>query len=205
MIGPATRVARTRARSLLRLVAPPWPTHPDLGRREAIMRSRVTLFGHPVHPMLVVLPLALFAVAVLADVAYLVTGDDLFAAVAFANITVGLIGGLLAALAGVVDWLAIPRDTRPRRLGAWHGIGNLVIVLLFAGSWALRFGEPAYGPDILPFILGAIGVLLALGTAWLGGELVYRHGIGVDPLPGDDPALADGRRRPADDRAGRPA
>jgi uncharacterized membrane protein len=188
MIGPATRVARTRARSLLRLVAPPWPTHPDLGRREAIMRSRVTLFGHPVHPMLVVLPLALFAVAVLADVAYLVTGDDLFAAVA-----------------GVVDWLAIPRDTRPRRLGAWHGIGNLVIVLLFAGSWALRFGEPAYGPDILPFILGAIGVLLALGTAWLGGELVYRHGIGVDPLPGDDPALADGRRRPADDRAGRPA
>jgi hypothetical protein len=103
------------------------------------------------------------------------------------------------------SWPAIPRDTRPRRLGAWHGIGNLVIVLLFAGSWALRFGEPAYGPDILPFILGAIGVLLALGTAWLGGELVYRHGIGVDPLPGDDPALADGRRRPADDRAGRPA
>jgi uncharacterized membrane protein len=144
------------------------------------MESRVKLLGHPVHPMLIVLPLGLLAGGVLFDIVYLATGDEQFADVAFWSITVGIVGGLAAALFGLIDWLAIPAGTRAKTIGMWHGLGNLVIVLLFIGSWLLRLGDYEYAPNLLPFILGLVGVLLALGTAWLGGELVYRLGVAVD-------------------------
>lgn len=57
---------------------------------------------------------------------------------------------------------------------------------LFAGSWLLRFGRPEYGPGILPFVVALIGIGIALGTAWLGSELVYRRRIGVDDIASDD-------------------
>ena len=144
------------------------------------MESRVKLLGHPIHPMLIVLPLGLLSIGVLFDVIYLVTGDPQFAEVAFWNITVGIVGGLLAALFGLIDWLAIPGGTRAKTLGLWHGVGNFVIVLLFIGSWIFRLSNHAYSPNLLPVVLGLVAVGLALGTAWLGGELVYRLRIGVD-------------------------
>lgn len=144
------------------------------------MESRVKLLGHPIHPMLIVLPLGLFSIGLVFDIVYLVSGTAVFADVAYWNITAGIVGGLLAALFGAIDWRAIPRDTRAKRIGLWHGLGNLVIVLLFVGSWLLRQPDPAYGPDLLPFFLALVAVGLALVTAWLGGELVYRLRVAVD-------------------------
>jgi uncharacterized membrane protein len=144
------------------------------------VESRVKLAGHPVHPILIVLPLGLLSIGLVFDVVYLGTNDSTFAEVAFWNITVGIIGGLLAAVFGLIDWLAIPKDTRAKRLGLWHGGGNVVIVLLFLVSWFLRLPNHAYAPDILPFVLGLVAVGGALVTAWLGGELVYRLGVAVD-------------------------
>ncbi len=144
------------------------------------MESRVKLLGHPIHPMLIVLPLGLLSIGVLFDVLYLVTGTETFAEVAFWNITAGILGGLLAALFGAIDWWAIPKDTRAKRIGMWHGLGNLVIVVLFIVSWLLRQSNHAYAPDLLPMLLGLIAVGLALVTAWLGGELVYRLRVAVD-------------------------
>jgi uncharacterized membrane protein len=145
-----------------------------------LMESRAKLLGHPIHPVLVVLPLGLFSIGVLFDAVYLVTGSEGFAEVAYWNISVGIVGGLAAAIFGFVDWLAIPKGTRARRIGLWHGLGNLVIVLLFIGSWLLRQPDFGYAPDLLPFVLGLVGVVLALATAWLGGELVYRLRVAVD-------------------------
>ena len=150
------------------------------------MESRVKLLGHPIHPMLIVLPLGLFAAALLFDIVYLATGDDALAEVAFWNIALGIVGGLLAAVFGAIDWWAIPRETRAKRLGLIHGVGNVVIVALFLVSWLLRLPNHAYAPDVLPFVLGLIAVVLALGTAWLGGELVYRLRVGVDRNAGLD-------------------
>jgi uncharacterized membrane protein len=144
------------------------------------METRLKLLGHPIHPMLIVLPLGLFSIAVLFDVLYLVTGTEEFADVAYWNIAVGIVGGLLAALFGLIDWWAIPRGTRAKRVGLWHGGGNVVIVLLFVVSWLMRVPDYAYAPNILPFLLGLVGVALALITAWLGGELVYRLRVAVD-------------------------
>jgi uncharacterized membrane protein len=104
----------------------------------------------------------------------------MFADVAYWNITVGILGGLLAAIFGAVDWFALPDGTRAKRIGLWHGLGNIAIVGLFIVSWFLRGPDAAYAPDPLPFVLGLLGVGLALVTAWLGGELVYRLRVAVD-------------------------
>jgi uncharacterized membrane protein len=144
------------------------------------MESRVKLLGHPIHPMLIVLPLGLLSIGVLFDVVYLTTNDSTFAQVAYWNIAVGVIGGLLAAVFGAIDWWALPKGTRAKRIGLWHGIGNVVIVGLFVVSWFMRPADGAYAPNLLPFILGLVGVGLALFTAWLGGELVYRLRVAVD-------------------------
>jgi uncharacterized membrane protein len=144
------------------------------------MESRAKLAGHAIHPMLIVFPLALFTLSVVFDIVYFVTGDAVFGATSFWNITAGIIGGLLAALFGLWDWLAIPGGTRAKAIGAWHGGGNVVIVVLFAVSWMLRWNTPGYLTTIPAFILGVVGVGGALITGWLGGELVQRLGVGVD-------------------------
>src|SRR5215213_8893200 len=75
---------------------------------DGLMESRAKLFGHPVHPMLIVVPLGLFSIGVLFDVVYVLTGATAFAEVAFWNIGAGVAGGLLAAIFGLADWLLIP-------------------------------------------------------------------------------------------------
>lgn len=145
------------------------------------MESKVKLFGHPVHPMLIVLPLGLLSAAVVFDIVYLVTGDHVFSSVAFWNIAAGVVGGLAAAIFGASDWSHIPRDTRARRIGLWHGGGNVVVVVLFSLSWLLRLGQDGYEPGVLAYLLSFGGLGLAAVTGWLGGELVDRLGVGVDP------------------------
>jgi len=145
------------------------------------MESRVKLFGHPVHPMLIVFPLGLLATAVIFDILYLATDNPVLSTVSFYMIAAGVVGGLLAAIFGLIDWLSLPNNSRAKAIGLWHGIGNVVIVTLFAVSWLLRGNNANFVPDTLALLLSFAGVAMALVTAWIGGELVYRLGVGVDP------------------------
>jgi uncharacterized membrane protein len=158
------------------------------------METRTKLVGHPIHPMLIVLPLGLLSMGVGFDIVYLATNDPTFAEVAFWDIGAGIVGGLLAAVFGLVDWLAIPNGTRAKRIGLWHGGGNAVIVLLFIVSWILRLSDHAYAPEIAPFALGVVAVASALVTAWLGGELVFRLRIAVDDDAGINASSSLNRR-----------
>lgn len=142
------------------------------------MESKAKLFGHPIHPMLIVFPLGLLGTSLLFDVIYLVTENGRWADIAFWMIASGIIGGLIAAIFGLIDFLAIRRETRARAIGLWHGVGNVVVVSLFAVSWLVRRDAPT-DPGALPIVLSAIGVGLALISGWLGGELVGRLGVGV--------------------------
>jgi uncharacterized membrane protein len=143
------------------------------------MESRAKLFGHPVHQMLIVFPLGLLAMALVFDAIHLVSGNGYWSEIAFWMIAAGVITGLLAAPFGFVDWLAIPSGTRAKRVGAIHGAGNVIVVLLYATSWLLRWDAPAT-PVMLAFVLAFAGGGLALFTGWLGGELVDRLAVGVD-------------------------
>jgi len=145
------------------------------------MQSRARLLGHAIHPMLIVLPLGLFIAALVFDFIYMGTSNAAFAVAAWWNIAAGVVGGLLAALFGLVDWLAIPKRTRARRLGAIHGIGNVIVVACYGISFLLRGSRAAHSPEGGPIILEVAGILLGLVTAWLGGELVQRFGVSVTP------------------------
>lgn len=144
------------------------------------METRFKLLGHPVHPMLIVFPLGLLSTAVVFDLLYLATGNEDLATFSFWAIAAGVVGGLAAAVFGAWDWLALPGGTRAKSVGLTHGVGNVVVTGLFAVSWLLRLDDPAFLPNLLPLILGLLGAGLALFTAWLGGELVYRLRVGVD-------------------------
>jgi uncharacterized membrane protein len=142
------------------------------------MESKVRVAGHPVHQMLVAFPLGLLATAVIFDLMFLVSGNPVWTLVSYYMIGGGVIGGLAAALFGWLDWFAIPGGTRARRIGLWHGGGNVVVLALFGLSWVLRRDNPVL-PPTAAFIAGLLGVVLTALTAWLGGELVNRLGVGV--------------------------
>jgi uncharacterized membrane protein len=130
--------------------------------------------------MLIVFPLGLLVTGVICDILYLITGSAMFPTVAYINIAGGIIGGLLAAVFGFVDWLAIPGGTRAKRVGLLHGLGNVVLVVLFLISWLIRRGDPDFIPATMALVFSFAAVLLGTFTAWLGGELVYRLDVAVD-------------------------
>ena len=144
------------------------------------MESRAKLLGHAIHPILIVFPLGLLATGVVFDAVYLIWGNPVMATVAYWMIVAGVLGGLLAAVPGWIDWFAIPGGTRAKSVGLVHGLGNVLVLLLFIGSWWLRRDAPER-PELLEHILAFAGAGLALVTGWLGGELVERLGVGVDP------------------------
>jgi uncharacterized membrane protein len=144
------------------------------------MNGPVKILRHPVHPMLIVFPLGLLGTGVIFDLIAKFTNNQGLYGVSYWMIAAGIIGGLLAAIFGFMDWMSIHPDTRAKRIGAYHGLGNLAIVILFAISWWIRSNDPNRVPNGIAFTLSLLGFLLALVTAWLGGELVYRLGMAVE-------------------------
>ncbi|MEZ2390684.1 DUF2231 domain-containing protein [bacterium RCC_150] len=144
------------------------------------MESRAKAAGHAIHQQLVVFPLGLLTAAVVFDVIGLLAKNGQFNSAAYLMIAAGVIMGLLAAVFGFIDYLAIPTPTRAKRIGTLHGLGNVVMIVLFAISWFLRGGMQDYTPTTFAIVLELVAVIIAVGTGWLGGELVGRLGVGVD-------------------------
>jgi len=158
------------------------------------MESRAKVLGHPVHQMLIPFPLGVLTMSVVFDLIALALGRHvpLFTA-SFYMIAAGVVSGLLAAVFGLIDFLGIPRNTRARRVGAMHGIGNVVVVVLFAASWLLRRDHPG-DPTTVAIALSLAAAGISGVTAWLGGELVDRLSIGVDDgAHPDAPSSLSGR------------
>ncbi len=145
------------------------------------MKSRVTVAGHALHPMLITVPLGLLATSVVWDVCRLATGNATWGVVGFWTIVAGVVGGVLAAIPGFIDWLAIPRNTRARTVGLYHMVLNLSVIGLFVvslvGRWFSVNGYAVVG--VGPMLWGWMAVLIAMISSWLGGELVETLGIGV--------------------------
>ena len=129
--------------------------------------------------MLVNFPLGLLVTSAVFDIIHLVTGNGYWSGIAFWMIAAGVITGLLAAIVGTIDALAIPSGTRATSVSFLHGTGNFLILVLFAVSWALRFNVPG-NPPVIAYVLSFLGAALLGVTGWLGGELTLRLGIGVD-------------------------
>jgi uncharacterized membrane protein len=131
--------------------------------------------------MLVVFPLGLLSVVWIFDVVHLATGQARWAEIAFYLLVAGLVGGLLAAVPGLIDWLSVARDTRAYRVGRTHLLLNLCGLALFVVSGVMRLRQGLTGVSGGALVLGLLGFLTLVVSGWFGGELVERLGVSVHP------------------------
>jgi uncharacterized membrane protein len=143
------------------------------------MESHAKFLGHPIHPMLIVFPLGLLGTATVFDGIGKATNSERWLEASHYMLGAGLVTGAAAAVPGLIDYLAIPQNTRAKNIGLLHGLGNAVVTGLFAASWWARRDNPT-NPGATALTLSVTGTALALVTGWLGGELVDRLGVGVD-------------------------
>jgi uncharacterized membrane protein/nitrite reductase/ring-hydroxylating ferredoxin subunit len=144
------------------------------------MRSRAQIASHPIHPMLVGFPVALFIVSFIFDVLSRATANATLAAAGWYCVIAGLIGGAAAAIPGVIDLFgAVPPASSARNRGYLHGGLNVLAMGLFIAVAAYR-GSAAAAADGISLALSAIGIVVLGFSGWLGGTLVYRNQIGVD-------------------------
>ena len=142
-------------------------------------RSTASIAGHPLHPMLVPLPIGLLTAATVSDVAGMLSGDRFWARASRWLLRGALLSGATAGVLGATDFLTIGKARGST--GIAHAAGNATILGLSAASLAIRRGDRDRVPLAAAAISGMAAMLL-LVTGWLGGELSYRHGIGVLPV-----------------------
>jgi uncharacterized membrane protein len=156
-----------------------FPTETEATMNGINPKSTASIAGHPIHPMLVPFPIAFLAAALVTDVVFWSTGTPIWATASMWLLGAGIVMALVAALAGFTDFVG---DQRIRNLNdAWvHMIGNLVAVVLAAINWYMRYKSGA-AAGVLPWgiWISLVTVLLLVFNGWKGGEMVYRHRVGV--------------------------
>jgi uncharacterized membrane protein len=140
-------------------------------------RSTAKIGDHPIHPMLVPFPIVCFIGVFVTDIVFSQNGHPGWATASHWLLGIGLAMAALAAVAGLTDYLG---DERIRRLGdaLKHMLANVIAVVIEAVNLVLRLGNDDFIPATGIFLSGAV-VLILLYSGWKGGDLVYRHGIGV--------------------------
>lgn len=158
------------------------PTPPKLTRT---VESRVAIRKHPLHPMLVVFPIAFLAVVVASDIAFLWSGLAFWARMSMVLSAGGLVMGILAALAGTADLLLI-RVVR-RHVSAWtHALSGVMVLAMAAANTWLRWHDPVAAVWPWGLVLSSLMAVLVGVAGWLGGGLSFHHGIGVYGHPGSE-------------------
>jgi uncharacterized membrane protein len=168
------------------------------------MLTPARIRNHPVHPMLVVFPIGLWVFAFVCDIVYVTWGSAVWKDAAFLAIGGGIIGAIAAAIPGFMDFRSL-RDPRLVKMGLVHMSLNLMALLLFVVNWLTRWIDAPYSISITLSTVAMIGLVF---SGWLGGEMVYVHGVGVkgaEPPPREgeareirsQPATRDGAPRSA--------
>jgi uncharacterized membrane protein len=147
------------------------------GNRSSGVPSTASIFGHPIHPMLVPFPIAFLIGAFICDLAFWWTGDPFWARGAFWLLAPGLVIGALAAVVGLADFVTIRRARE--YIGGWiHSLGNTIVLLLALLNVMARIEDPIDGVFPWGILLSFLTAALLGVTGWYGGELAYRYGIG---------------------------
>jgi uncharacterized membrane protein len=140
-------------------------------------QSTAKIGGHPIHPMLIPFPIVCFIGAFVTDVVYSRNLDSGWATASHWLLIVGLVMAALAAVAGLTDFFGDKRIQSGDAIK--HMLANVTAVVLELVNLLLRLGNPDFIPSAGVYISGVV-VLILLYSGWKGGELVFRHGVGVD-------------------------
>jgi uncharacterized membrane protein len=150
------------------------------------MASPASIAGHPIHPMIIPFPIALWVFSLVADVVYLWRGNPVWKDwIAFYTLLAGTIMAAVAAVPGLIDWLSL-KEPEVVKIANWHARLNVIALLVFAGSFYLRTSGGAQltgDNNTIPLLLSVLGVVLISISGYLGGELVFKHGVAVDRPP----------------------
>jgi uncharacterized membrane protein len=139
---------------------------------------KVTVAGHPAHPQLVTIPIALFPFSLVLDAMHLLTGEERFADAAYLALVGATAGAVVAAAAGVMDYAEIPEAHETKPIARIHGGMNAGLLgLSLANLWLRRRRDPPSGR--LPTLLSGLGTAALLVSSWYGAHLVYEHGVRV--------------------------
>lgn len=139
--------------------------------------SKAAISKHPLHPMIVPFPIAFLVGTLATDITYRATLNPLWADFSKWLLTAGIVMGAVAAVVGLIDFTGIRRARST--IGWAHMGGNVAVMLLSIVSLAMRWNDPVGGIAAGGFALSVIVAVMLVGTGWLGGELAYRHRIGV--------------------------
>ena len=144
------------------------------------MRTPASIARHPIHPMLVPFPIGLWVFSFICDLIFVFGSQaPVWKTVALYTMVGGLIGALAAAVAGLIDLLSLPPE--PRKTAIIHMAINVTIVVLFAINIWLRVSAGDAGAGATgPVWLSLVAIAMLLVSGWLGGKLVYEHGVAVD-------------------------
>jgi uncharacterized membrane protein len=147
------------------------------------MASKASIAGHPIHPMLIPFPIGLLVFSLIADLIYLWRGNPVWENyVAFYTLLAGIIGAAAAAIPGLIDWATLT-DSAAVKVANWHARVNIIGLIIFIASFYLRTSSGSawiVNMPMLPIILSIVGVIGLAIAGYLGGELVFRHGVAVD-------------------------
>ncbi len=148
------------------------------------MATRASIGGHPIHPMLVTFPIGLWVTSFALDIWFFFNRNPSWLLVSKFMIAAGCLGALAAAVAGIIDWTGL-KDPRVVKIANWHARLNIAALVVFAISLYFRMNMFGGGDMIgnkltIPFLLSLVGVILVSISGWLGGEMAYRHGVGVE-------------------------
>jgi uncharacterized membrane protein len=143
------------------------------------MASPASIKKHPVHPMLVGFPIGLWVFALVCDLIRAAGGNSVWQTVAIYCIAAGIVGALVAAVPGLIDYFSID-EAAMKRIANLHLAVNLGAVAIFAINLWLRFRLPA--ESYLPLGMSVVGVLAIGIGGWLGGEMVYVKGMAVEAV-----------------------
>ena len=158
------------------------------------MASPASIAGHPIHPMIIPFPIALWVFSLVADLIYLWRGNPIWRDwIAFYTLLAGILGAVVAAVPGLIDWLSL-KDREVVKIANWHARLNVIALLIFAASFYLRTSsgiELVNENYTIPFLLSVLGVILIAISGWLGGELVFRHGVAVEAQSADRAVSTD--------------
>ena len=144
------------------------------------MKSRANIKGHPIHPMLIPFPVAFFTGTLIFDILGLLNNSSNFWNVGQSLIVAGVIGGLIAAIPGIIDYVGtVPPNSSAKKRATTHGLTNVSMLIIFSIAAYYRRGENASPAVVIG--LEVVGCILMSIAGWMGATLVYRNQIGVNP------------------------
>jgi uncharacterized membrane protein len=137
-------------------------------------------YGHPFHAMAITIPIGSWVAAFVFDlVAIFGSRQEAFTRGAAWLVAIGTVGGVVAAVLGLLDYLTLTRGTKAHRTALTHALINVVVILLMLASWLVRLATGFDELSVGGFVLSLLGLLLLAVSGYLGGELAYRHGVRV--------------------------